>query len=135
MAIEEKRIGIRVKNDRERLALLGYLINSGRRWHCDCDDNGLAPKQIIENYTFQSYPIVILKGEKDIMGGGLNVNAKFEYYYDNVDDFYQKELNNCVIDLNTQYQAKLNFDKRTVTVGCQEFSFAKVKELYEATKQ
>lgn len=38
------------------------------------------------------------------------------------------------VTLNPSCTAEINKDTKTVKVGCQEFSFDKVKELYEAIK-
>lgn len=67
-------------------------------------------------------------------------------YLNKICDRYNTQVGQCVtysemlrllkitkIQLNSDYSAIINHNNKTVIVGCQTFSFEKIKELYNAT--
>lgn len=94
-------------------------------------ENGIKVCEKYQIEGFEEWPSFIYNVSTNHIIGGI--------YHDGdevtLDDMINLLTNKNYIKLNDNYTAIVNHKDKVVTVGCQNFDFVKIEELYDAIKR
>jgi len=98
---------------------------------------GVPVYEYTQRSSYSEFPALIFQdhicGAKKEFGTRTKVNITMEQFFQYCDNWKEAQTHKVV--LNDEYIAKIDFECSRVIVGCQNFSFNVIEELYNKIKQ